>query len=79
MNDTLTNAKLIIQVGSNGVDASYVLTSSIIKVNPSYFSEEVFVALGQSEKELIKGLRELDEDVSINDLMVSLFSKERMH
>lgn len=69
MTDPLTNAKLII----------YVLTSSIIKVNPNYFNEEVFVALGQSEKELIKGLRELDEDVSINDLMVSLFSKERMH
>lgn len=69
MTDTLTNAKLII----------YVLTSSIIKVNPNYFSKEVFIALGQSEKELIKALRELDEDVSINDLMVSLFSKERMH
>lgn len=69
MTDTLTSAKLII----------YVLTSSIIKVNPNYFSKEVFVALGQSEKELIKCLQELDEDVSINDLMVGLFSKERMH
>lgn len=69
MTDSLTNAKLII----------YVLTSSIIKVNPNYFSEEVFVALGQSEKELIKGLRELDEDVSINDLMISLFQKEKLH
>lgn len=68
MTDTLTNAKLII----------YVLTSSIIKVNPNYFSEEVFVALGQSEKELIKSLQELDEDVSINDLMIALFQKERM-
>lgn len=69
MTDSLTNAKLII----------YVLTSSIIKVNPNYFSEEVFVALGQSEKELIKGLQELDEDVSINDLMIALFQKERMY
>ncbi len=69
MTDTLTSAKLII----------YVLTSSIIKVNPNYFSEEVFVALGQSEKELLKALRELDEDVSINDLMISIFQKERMH
>lgn len=69
LTDTLSTAKLCI----------YILTSSIIKVNPNYFSKEVFVALGQSEKELIKGLRELDEDVSINDLMIALFQKERMH
>ena len=57
----------------------YVLTSSIIKVNPRYFSQDAMEALASSEKELIQGLKGLDESVTVNDLMVSVFSKERLH
>lgn len=57
----------------------YVLTSSIIKVNPRYFSQDAMEALASSEKELIQGLKDLDEGVSVNDLMVAVFSKERFH
>lgn len=57
----------------------YVLTSSIIKVNPRYFSQDAMEALVSAEKELIQGLKGLDEGASVNDLMVAVFQKERLH
>ena len=57
----------------------YVLTSSILKVNPMYFTQDALNALVSAEKELLQGLRDLDEGVSVNDLMVAVFSKERLH
>lgn len=57
----------------------YVLTSSILKVNPMYFTQDALNALASAEKELLQGLRDLDEGVSVNDLMVAVFSKERLH
>ena len=69
MTNELINARILI----------YVLTSSILRVNPNYFSKEALLALESSQNELVKALKELNEDVSIDDLMVSLFSKERMH
>ena len=57
----------------------YVLTSSILKVSPMYFTQDALDALASSEKELIQGLKDLDEGVSVNDLMVAVFSKERLH
>lgn len=57
----------------------YVLTSSILKVSPMYFTQDALNALASSEKELIQGLKDLDEGVSVNDLMVAVFSKERLH
>ena len=57
----------------------YVLTSSILKVSPMYFTQDALNALASAEKELIQGLKDLDEGVSVNDLMVAVFSKERLH
>lgn len=57
----------------------YVLTSSIVKVNPMYFTQDALNTLAAAEKELLQGLRDLDEGVSVNDLMVAVFSKERLH
>ena len=57
----------------------YVLTSSILKVNPMYFTQNALNALASAEKELIQGLQDLDEGISVNDLMVAVFSKERLH
>lgn len=69
MTNELINAKILI----------YVLTSTILRVNPNYFSKEALLALESSQNEIVKALKELNEDVSINDLLVALFQKERMH
>ena len=69
-------------MSKDNIDAKllvYVLTSSILKVNPMYFTQDALNALASAEKELIQGLKDLDEGVSVNDLMVSVFSKERLH
>ena len=57
----------------------YVLTSSLLKVSPMYFTQDALNALASAEKELIQGLKDLDEGVSVNDLMVAVFQKERLH
>ena len=57
----------------------YVMLSSLMKVHMQYFSPEAMQAIAENEKELLKSLQELDEDVSINDLVIALFQKERMH
>lgn len=69
MTNELINARILI----------YVLASSILRVNPNYFSKEALLALESSQNELVKALKELNEDVSIDDLMIALFQKERMH
>lgn len=65
----LDTAKLVI----------YIMLSSLMKVHMQYFSPEAMQAIAENEKELLKSLRELDEGVNINDLVISLFQKERMH
>ena len=69
MTNELINARILV----------YVLTSSILRVNPNYFSKDALLALESSQNELVKSLKELNEDVSIDDLMIALFQKERMH
>ncbi len=69
-------------MSKDNIDAKllvYVLTSSILKVNPMYFTQDALDALASAEKELIQGLKDLDEGVTVNDLMVAVFSKERLH
>lgn len=65
----LDTAKLII----------YVMTSSILKINPQYFSDEALDAIAKNEVELIRQLKELDEDVTLNELIVSVFNKKEFH
>ena len=70
MNEPLDTAKLII----------YVLTSSILKINPQYFSDEVLDAIAKHEVQLLKNLKEvLDEDLTLNELIINVFDKERFH
>ena len=57
----------------------YVMTSSILKINPQYFSIEALAAIGRNEVELIRQLKELDEDVTLNELIVSVFNKKEFH
>ena len=70
MNEPLDTAKLII----------YVMTSSILKINPQYFSIEALDAIAKNEVQLLKNLSEvLDEDLTLNDLIINVFDKERFH
>ena len=66
----LDTAKLII----------YVMTSSILKINPQYFSIEALAAIGRNEVQLLKNFSEvLEDDLTPNDLIVNVFDKERFH
>ena len=66
----LDQAKLII----------YVMTSSILKINPQYFSIETLAAIGRDEVQFLKNLSEvLYEDLTLNELIIDVFDKERFH
>ena len=66
----LDQAKLII----------YIMTTSILKINPQYFSIEALAAIGRNEVQLLKNLSEvLDEDLTLNELIINVFDKERFH
>ena len=70
MNEPLDTAKLII----------YVITTSIMKINPQYFSIEALAAIGRNEVQLLKNLNEvLDGDLTLNELIINVFDKERFH
>ena len=70
MTEPLDTAKLII----------YVMTSSILKINPQYFSIDALAAIGRNEVQLLKNLSEvLDEDLTLNELIINVFDKERFH
>ena len=70
MNEPLDTAKLII----------YVMTTSIMKINPQYFSIEALAAIGRNEVQLLKNLNEvLEDDLTLNELIINVFDKERFH
>ena len=70
MNEPLDTAKLII----------YVMTSSILKINPQYFSIEALDAIAKNEVQLLKNLSEVLEDgLTLNELIINVFDKERFH
>ena len=58
----------------------YVMTTSLMKINPQYFSIEALAAIGRNEVQLLKNLNEvLDEDLTLNELIINVFEKERFH
>ena len=68
--DNIDQAKLII----------YVMTTSIMKINPQYFSIDALAAIGRNEVQLLKNLSEvLDEDLTLNELIINVFDKGRFH
>ena len=70
MQTELDQAKLII----------YVMTSSIMKMNPQYFSIEALDAIAKNEVQLLKNLSEvLDDALTLNELIINVFDKERFH
>ena len=70
MNEPLDTAKLII----------YVMTSSILKINPQYVSIEALAAIGRNELHSLNNLNEvLDKDLTLSELIINVFDKERFH
>ena len=70
MNEPLDTAKLII----------YVMTSSILKIHPQYFSIEALDTIAKNEVQLLKNLSEvLEDDLTLNELIINVFDKERFH
>ena len=68
--DNIDQAKLII----------YVMTTSLMKINPQYFSIEAIAAIGRNEVQLLKNLSEvLEDDLTLNELIINVFDKERFH
>ena len=58
----------------------YVMTSSILKINPKHFSIEFLAAIGRNEVQLLKNLSEvLEDDLTLNELIINVFDKERFH
>ena len=58
----------------------YVMTTSVMKINPQYFSIEALAAIGRNEVQLLKNLSGvLDEDLTLNELIINVFDKERFH
>lgn len=57
----------------------YVMTSSILKINPQYFSDEALDVIAKHEVQLINQLKDLDECVTLNELIVSVFNKKEFH
>ena len=58
----------------------YVMTTYIMKINPQYFSIEALDAIAKNEVQLLKNLSEvLDEDLTLNELIINVFDKERFH
>ena len=56
------------------------MTTFIMKVNLQYFSIEALAAIGRNEVQLLKNLSEvLDEDLTLNELIINVFDKERFH
>lgn len=58
----------------------HVMTTSIMKINPQYFSIEALDAIAKNEVQLLKNLSKvLDEDLTLNELIINVFDKERFH
>jgi hypothetical protein len=66
--DNIDQAKLII----------YVMTSSILKINPQYFSIEVLAAIERASHFKFSVFA-VDSDLTLNELIINVFDKERFH
>ena len=51
-----------------------------MKIIPQYFSTDALAAIGRNEVQLLKNLNEvLDDDLTLNELIINVFDKERFH
>ena len=53
------------------------MTTSIMKINPQYFSIEALDAIAKHEVQLLKSLSEvLEDDLTLNELIINVFEKK---
>ena len=57
----------------------YVLAVSLLKLVPGYFPRHTLDVMADQEKEILKMLNALQEGTTVNDLVMAVFIKERMH
>ena len=57
----------------------YVLASALIKLVPGYFPKHTLDVMADQEKEILKMLNALQEGTTVNDLVMAVFKKGRMH
>ncbi len=57
----------------------YVLAVSLLKLVPGYFPRHTLDVMADQEKEILKMLNALQEGTTVNDLVMAVFKKERMH
>ena len=59
--------------------AVYVLAVSLLKLVPGYFPRHTLDVMADQEKEILKMLNALQEGTTVNDLVMAVFMKGRMH
>lgn len=57
----------------------YVLAGALLKLVPGYFSRHTLDVMSDQEKEILKMLNALQEGTTVDDLVMAVFMKERMH
>ena len=57
----------------------YVLAVSLLKLVPGYFPKHTLDVMADQEKEILKMLNVLQEGTTVNDLVMAVFMKGRMH
>ena len=59
--------------------AVYVLAVALLKLVPGYFPRHTLDVMEDQEKEILKMLNALQEGTTVDDLVMAVFKKGRMH
>ncbi len=59
--------------------AVYVLAVSLLKLVPGYFPKHTLDVMADQEKEILKMLNALQEGTTVNDLVMAVFTKGKVH
>ena len=59
--------------------AVYVLAVSLLKLVPGYFPRHTLDVMADQEKEILKMLNTLQEGTTVNDLVMAVFMKGKVH
>ena len=59
--------------------AVYVLAVSLLKLVPGYFPKHTLDVMADQEKEILKMLNALQEGTTVNDLVMAVFMKGKVH
>ena len=57
----------------------YVIAGALLKLVPGYFSRFTIDAMADQEEEILKTLNALQEGTTVDDLVMAVFMKGRVH